>query len=89
MKMINFNYDDNDVISDIIFNFYNSCNDNRLDYFVGLYINNKKFFEYIQRNFLINKISVNYILRLLNEYDDDFIVEEDDLITSVNTTRWI
>ena len=43
----------------------------------------------MQKNFLVGKISVSYLLRLFNDYDDDNVVDDYDYITSVNTTRWI
>ena len=87
---IDFKYDDNDIISDTIINFYNTC-DCRSEIFdiVNLYTSDKKFFDYIQKNFLVQKISVSYLLRLYNDYDSDNIVDEYDYITSVSTTRWI
>ena len=45
--------------------------------------------DYIQKNFLVKKISVSYLLRLYNDHDSDNIVDEYDYITSVSTTRWI
>lgn len=86
----NFVYDDADIISDTIINFYNTCDckDQLVD-IVNLYISDKKFFQYIQKNFLVTKMSVSYLLRLFNDYDSDNIVDEYDYITSVNTTRWI
>ena len=85
-----FIYDDDDIISDTIINFYNSCDCvSEIDYIVKSYITDKKFFDYIQKNFLVKKISVSYLLRLYNDYDSDNIVDEYDYIESVNTTRWI
>lgn len=87
---INFTYDDNDIISDTIINFYNSCDcKNEIVDIVKLYVSDKKFFDYIQKNFLVKKVSVSYLLRLYNDYDFDNIVDEYDYITSVSTTRWI
>ena len=85
-----FVYDDTDIISDTIINFYNSCEcKSEIDDIVKLYVSDKKFFEFVQKNFLVKKISVSYLLRLYNDYDSDNIVDEYDYITSVNTTRWI
>ncbi|MGM9849484.1 MAG: hypothetical protein ACI31V_01125 [Bacilli bacterium] len=85
-----FVYDDTDIISDTIINFYNSCDcKSEIDDIIKLYISDKKFFEFVQKNFLVKKISVSYLLRLYNDYDSDNIVDEYDYITSVNTTRWI
>ena len=85
-----FVYDDTDMISDTIINFYNSCDcKSEIDDIIKLYISDKKFFEFVQKNFLVKKISVSYLLRLFNDYDSDNIVDEYDYITSVNTTRWI
>lgn len=87
---INFTYDDNDIISDTIINFYNSCDCKKeIVDIVKLYVSDKKFFDYIQKNFLVKKVSVSYLLRLYNDYDFDNIVDEYDYITSVSTTRWI
>jgi hypothetical protein len=87
---INFTYDDNDIISDTIINFYNSCDcKTEIADVIKLYVSDKKFFDYIQKNFLVKKISVSYLLRLYNDYDSDNIVDEYDYITSVSTTRWI
>ena len=78
---INFTYDDNDIISDTIINFYNSCDcKTEIADVIKLYVSDKKFFDYIQKNFLVKKISVSYLLRLYNDYDSD---------NSVSTTRWI
>jgi hypothetical protein len=85
-----FVYDDTDIISDTIINFYNSCEcKSEIDDIIKLYVSDKKFFEFVQKNFLVKKISVSYLLRLFNDYDSDNIVDEYDYITSVNTTRWI
>jgi len=85
-----FVYDDTDIISDTIISFYNSCDcKSEIDDIIKLYISDKKFFEFVQKNFLVKKISVSYLLRLYNDYDSDNIVDEYDYITSVNTTRWI
>ena len=53
------------------------------------YFSNKEFFLYIQKNFLVKKISIPYLMRLYNDYDSDNIVNEYDYISRVNTTRWI
>ena len=85
-----FVYDDTDIISDTIINFYNSCDcKSEIDDIINLYISDKKFFDFVQKNFLVKKISVSYLLRLFNDYDSDNIVDEYDYITNVNTTRWI
>ncbi len=87
---ISFTYDDADIISDTIINFYNSCEcKSEIRDIVLMYVNDKKFYDYIQRNFLVNKVSTSYLLRLFNDYDEDNVVDEYDYITSVNTTRWI
>ena len=87
---IDFKYDDNDIISDTIINFYNNCDcKSEITDIVNLYVNDKSFFDYIQKNFLVKKISLSYLLRLYNDYDSDNIVDEYDYITSVSTTRWI
>lgn len=87
---IDFTYDDTDIVSDTIINFYNSCDcKEQLDEFINLYISDKLFFDYIQKNFLVKKVSESYLLRLYNDYDCDNVVDEYDYITSVNTTRWI
>lgn len=86
----NFSYDDTDIISDTIINFYNSCDcKEQIKDIIDLYISDKRFFDYIQKNFLIKKVSVSYLLRLYNDYDLDNVVDEYDYITSVTTTRWI
>lgn len=87
---ISFSYDDEDIISDSIFNFYNSC-DCKADLyeFMSLYTNNKKFYTYIQKNCLINKVDVSYLLRLFNDYEENDVVDDYDYISCVNTTRWI
>ncbi len=88
--MIDFKYDDNDIISDAIISFYNACDrKEELDEIIKLYISDKKFFDFVQKNFLFNKLSVSYLSRLFNDYDDDSVLDEYDAITSVNTTRWI
>lgn len=90
VSTIDFKYDDTDIISDTIINFYESLSDRSvLSGFIELYTNDKNFFNYIQKNFLINKMSSSYLLRLYNDYDGDDIVESFDTIDYVNTTRWI
>lgn len=87
---ISFSYDDNDIISDTIFNFYNSCDcKDEIFEFINLYVSDKRFYQYVQRNFLVKKISYSYLMRLFNDYDSDNIIDEYDYITSVSTTRWI
>lgn len=87
---ISFSYDDNDIISDTIFNFYNSCDcKDEIFEFINLYVSDKRFYQYVQRNFLVKKISCSYLMRLFNDYDSDNIIDEYDYITSVSTTRWI
>lgn len=89
--MINdFKYDESDIISETIISFYNNCDKkDEIQDFVERYVGDKKFFEHVQKNFLVKKISVSYLLRIFNDYDDDNIVDDYDYITSVNTTRWI
>lgn len=90
MNVCDFKYDEDDIISDTIISFYNSCNDkDSINDIVERYISDKKFFEFVQKNFLVKKISISYLLRLFNDYDDDNVVDDYDYITSVNTTRWI
>ena len=85
-----FKYDEDDLISETIMNFYESSNEKeKIEQVIEKYINNKKFFEFVQKNFLINKISESYLTRLYNDFEEDNIVDEYDYITSVNTTRWI
>lgn len=89
MIIENFKYDEDDIVSDTIVNFcMNACGES-IQPFIDKYMNDKKFFHFIQKNFLVNKISVSYLLRLYNDYEDDNVVDEYDYITSVNTTRWI
>ncbi len=85
-----FSYEDDDIISDAIFSLYNSC-DCKADLFefMSLYSDNKKFYNYIQKNCLINKVDVSYLLRLFNEYEENDVVDDYDYISCVNTTRWI
>lgn len=86
----NFLYEDTDIISDTIMNFYNSCEcKGEIQDIINLYISDKKFFDFVQKNFLVKKVSVSYLLRLYQDYDSDNIIDEYDYITSVNTTRWI
>ena len=88
--VLDFKYDDTDIISDSIINFYESLTDkSMLDDFINLYISDKKFFDFIQKNFLINKIDLSYLLRLFNDYEDDHIIDEYDSFDRVTTTRWI
>lgn len=87
---ISFSYEDDDIVSDTILNFYNSCDcKERIFDFINLYINDKNFYNFVQKNFLVKKISDSYLIRLYNDYDSDSIVDEYDYITSVSTTRWI
>jgi len=89
--MINdFKYDESDIISETIISFYNNCDKKEeIQDIVERYVGDKKFFEYVQKNFLVKKISISYLLRIFNDYDDDNVVDDYDYITSVNTTRWI
>jgi len=90
MNVCDFKYDEDDIISDTIISFYNGCDDkDSIGDIVERYVSDKSFFEYMQKNFLVGKISVSYLLRLFNDYDDDNVVDDYDYITSVNTTRWI
>ena len=85
-----FKYEEDDLISETIMNFYANSNEKeKIEQVIEKYINNKKFFEFVQKNFLINKISELYLIRLYNDFEEDNIVDEYDYITSVNTTRWI
>lgn len=87
---ISFTYDDNDIISDTIINFYNSCDcKDEIHDIIMMYVSDEKFFNFVQKNFLVKKISVSYLNRLFNDYDSDNFIDEYDYITSVNTTRWI
>ena len=50
-----FSYDDNDIISDTIISFYDSCDcKDEIKNFIDLYVSDRKFFDFIQKNFLIN-----------------------------------
>lgn len=89
MEQKNFKYEEDDIISDTIMNFCETIDKEEINKFVNKYINDSKFYEYIQKNFLVNKISESYLIRLYNDYEENNIVEEYDYITSVNTTRWI
>jgi len=85
-----FSYEDNDIVSDTILSFYDLCDcKEEIFDFVNLYVNDKNFYNYVQKNFLVKKISVPYLIRLYNDYDFDSVVDEYDYITSVSTTRWI
>lgn len=87
---IDFKYDDNDIISDTIITFYNSySNKDEIKDIINLYINDSSFFQFVQKNFLVKNMSASYLRRLYNDYDSNDIVDELDIITSVNTTRWI
>ena len=90
MNICEFKYEDSDIVSDKIIEFYNLCeNKENIESFINMYINNKKFYDFVQKNILINRISEDYLVRLYNDFDDDSIIEEIDNITSVNVTRWI
>ena len=83
-------YKYDDFVSDSIFNFYNSCEDKcLLKKFIDLYISDVAFFDFVHKNFLIDRLDTSYLLHLFEDYDSDNIVDEYDYITSVNTTRWI
>ena len=88
IKLTDFIYDEDDIISDTIVNFYIS---NKADErFIEKYINDNRFQQFVKKNFLMNKISDKYLTRLYNDYnEEDDIIDEYDYITSVNTTRWI
>jgi len=87
IELIDFKYEDDDIISDAIINFYTNNKANQE--FIEKYINDLKFQNYIKKNCLVKKINEKYLMRLYNDYDEDNIVEEYDYITSVNPTRWI
>lgn len=87
IEIKDFKYEDNDIISDAIINYY--LNNNANKEFVEKYINDEKFQQYIKKNCLIKKISEKYLNRLYNDYEEDKVVEEYDYITSINPTRWI
>ena len=90
VDVLSFKYDDSDIISDTIISFYESLSDrSMLDSFINLYISDKKFFNFIQKNFLINKIDSSYLLRLFNDYEEDRFIDEYDCVDRVTTTRWI
>jgi len=90
MNICEFKYEDSDIVSDKIIGFYNLCeNKENIESFINMYLNNKKFYDFVQKNILINRISEDYLVRLYNDFDDDSIIEEIDNITSVNVTRWI
>ena len=90
ISVLDFKYDDTDIVSDAIINFYESLADRSiLDGFINLYISDKKFFDFIQKNFLISKIDSSYLLRLFNDYEEDYIIDEYDCVDRVTTTRWI
>ncbi len=79
-----------DVISETLLGFYDSCDrKSEIKKIIDLYISDKVFFNYIQKNFLVNRVSIEYLIRLYNDFDTDNIVDEYDYITNVNTTRWI
>lgn len=91
MNLELFKYDDVDTISDAIICFYNSLSDferENLKKVIDLYINNKDFYMFLQKNVLIKKINVDYLIRLYNDFDSDNLVDSYDTIV-VNTTRWI
>lgn len=88
IKLTDFVYDEDDVISDSIVNFY--INNKADEKFIEKYISDNRFQKFVKKNFLMNKISDKYLTRLYNDYnDEDDIIDEYDYITSVNTTRWI
>lgn len=90
MNLCDFKYEDIDIVSESIVNFYNNVDDNsRITDFINLYINDKKFFDFVQKNFLIGKLSIDYLVRLFNDFDDDSIIDDYDEIKYVNMTRWI
>ena len=89
MILEEFKYEDTDIISDTIINFCKNNKNEVIQKFIERYINEKRFFEYIQKNFLINKINESYIIRLYNDYDEDSTIDEYDYIEPVNTTRWL
>ena len=90
MNLCDFKYEDIDMVSESIVNFYNNVDDNsRITDFINLYINDNKFFDFVQKNFLIGKLSIDYLVRLFNDFDDDSIIDDYDEIKYVNMTRWI
>lgn len=83
-------YYDNDILNDAVISFYNLCEcKNVISDFINLYISDNKFYNYVQRNLLVNKIDCSYLLRLFDEYESVDFVDEYDVVSSVNTTRWI
>jgi hypothetical protein len=90
MLDLDFVYDDDDVISDAIICFYDSCDCKfEIKDVIYKYVNDRGFYDFVQKNFLISKIGVSYLLKLLNDYDGDSVMDDYYYITSVNTSRWI
>lgn len=91
MKIDQFKYEETDTISDTIISFYKELTNKeqeQIEKIIELYINNKSFYNYIQKNILIKKIDTNYLIRLYNDFDNDNLIDSYDTIV-VNTSRWI
>lgn len=91
MKIDQFKYEESDTISDTIISFYKELTNKeqeQIEKIIELYINNKSFYNYIQKNILIKKIDTNYLIRLYNDFDNDNLIDSYDTIV-VNTSRWI
>lgn len=91
MKIEQFKYEETDTISDTIISFYKELTNKeqeQIEKIIELYINNKSFYNYIQKNILIKKIDTNYLIRLYNDFDNDNLIDSYDTIV-VNTSRWI
>ncbi len=89
MELKDFKYEEEDIISDTIINYCKTIDKEEIKNFINRYINDNKFYEYIQKSFLVNRINEQYLLRLYNDYEENNIVDEYDYITSISTTRWI
>ena len=89
MILEEFKCEDVDIISETIINYGKNSTNETIQKFIERYIKEKKFYEYIQKNFLINKIEESYLIRLYNDYDEDTSIDEYEYIEPVNTTRWI
>lgn len=81
-------------LEDSILEFYNTCESKtQIENIIELYKNDEKFYNFVQKKLLINKISISYLQRLYNDYNNEHetenIVNDYDYITKVNTTRWI
>lgn len=91
-KLLKFKYEEEDIISDTIINYfynYNGEDKSELEKTIIKYIEDECFFKYVQKNILINKINHETLIKIYSDYEGEDLIENLDMITKVTTTKWI